>query len=196
MMNKKYVDVVNIVGSGKLKPELDLAAVSEDMQNQEMIAEVEHSHKNGNRLLIYFSGNEVLGILSPSAVYIFNGVDNFEELNDAKQKLLTALTELEIISNSNPPESQIAEPFEIQNVVCTGDFDRELNLEALSIGLGLEDVEYEPEQFPGLIYKSDVSGSTILIFASGKIVITGVNDRNSAQEAFDSINTKVSGLFE
>ena len=100
MTKTECVEIENIVGSGKLEPELDLAAVSEDLQDQEGIAEVEHSRRSGNRLLIYFSGNDVLGILAPTAVYIFNGVDNFEELEDAKQKLLTALAELEIISSS------------------------------------------------------------------------------------------------
>jgi len=195
-MKTERIDIENIVGSGKLEPELDLAAVAEDLQEQSGIAEVEHSRRKGNRLLIYFSNNDALGILAPTAVYVFNGVDNFEELEDAKQKLLTALSELGIISSADPPKNQVSDPFKIQNLVCTGDLNRELNLEALSIGLGLEKVEYEPEQFPGLVYKPEDSGSTVLLFASGKAVVTGVADRDTAQEAFDSVKSKVAELFD
>jgi transcription initiation factor TFIID TATA-box-binding protein len=196
-MNKKErVKIENIVGSGKLSPELDLEAVAEDLHQIEGIAEVEHSRRSGNRLLIYFSDNEALCILAPTAVYIFNGVDNFEELEDAKQKLLTALAELGIISSSNPPENQITEPFETQNIVCTGDIDQELNLEAISIGFGLEYVEYEPEQFPGLVHKPKDNEATVLIFSSGKVVITGTDDKEIAQDTFDSIKNKVTELFD
>lgn len=194
-MNAKKVDIENIVGSGKLEPELDLAAVSEDLPKQDGIAEVEHSRRSGNRLLIDFNDNDALGILAPTAVYVFNGVDNFEELEDAKQKLLTALSELGIISSPDPPKNQIPEPFEIQNVVCTGDIEQKLNLEALSIGLGLENVEYEPEQFPGLVYKTKNTGSTVLIFASGKAVVTGATNKKTAQQAFDSVKSKVIELL-
>jgi len=196
MTKKDSVKIENIVASGKLEPELDLAAVAEDLKGLEGIDEVEHSRKSGNRLLIYFSENDALCILAPTSVYIFNGVDNFEEVEDAKQKLLTALAELGIISSPNPPESQIAEPFEIQNMVCTGDVEQELNLEAISISLGLEAVEYEPEQFPGLVYKHMDTGSTALLFSSGKVVITGAPDKKTSQEAFNSIKNKVTELLD
>jgi transcription initiation factor TFIID TATA-box-binding protein len=195
MTKKESVEVQNIVGSGKLKPELDLAAVAEDLQDQDGIDEVEHSRRSGNRLLIYFSENDGLGILAPTAVYIFNGVDNYEDLENAKTKLLTGLAELGIISSPTPPESQIVDPFEIQNVVCTGDLNKELNLEAFSIALGIENVEYEPEQFPGLVYKPKEFESTALLFASGKVVVMGVADEKLAQEVFDSIKNKVTELF-
>ena len=196
MTNTVEVEIENIVGSGKLVPELDLAAVSEDLQDKRGITKVEHSRRKGNRLLIHFLNNSALGILAPTAVYVFNGVDNFEELDDAEQKLLTALAELEIISSSTPPENQIAEQFEIQNIVCTGDLNRELNLEALAIGLGLDVVEYEPEQFPGLVYKPEESGGTVLLFASGKVVITGIADQRKAQEVFEGVKDKVIDLFD
>lgn len=195
-MKTDEINIENIVGSGKLEPELDLAAVAEDLQEKKGIAEVEHSRRKGNRLLIYFLDNDALGILAPTAVYVFNGVDNFEELEDAKQKLLNSLSEMGIISTPDPPKNQVSEQFKIQNMVFTGDLNRELNLEALSIGLGLETVEYEPEQFPGLVYKPKEFGSTVLLFASGKAVITGVAEKKTAQEAFDSVKAKVAGLFD
>ena len=41
----------------------------------------------------------------------------------------------------------------VQNIVVSGDLGETLNLNAIAIGLGLESIEYEPEQFPGLVYR-------------------------------------------
>jgi len=69
------IEVANIVSSGKLDLELDLSAVAEYLGNPEWIDDVEHSRKSGNRLLIDFKNGEALGILAPSGVYVFTGVD-------------------------------------------------------------------------------------------------------------------------
>jgi len=37
----------------------------------------------------------------------------------------------------------------VQNIVTSADLGESLNLNAIAIGLGLEHIEYEPEQFPG-----------------------------------------------
>jgi transcription initiation factor TFIID TATA-box-binding protein len=195
MTEEEQIRIENIVGSGRLEPELDLAAVAEDLREQKEIKEVKHSREGGNRLLIYFENSDALSILSPNSTYIFNGIDSFEKVKEAEQKLLGSLAKLGIIS-SPISEKEMEKPLEIQNLVCTGDLNRELNLEALSIGLGLEKVEYEPEQFPGLVYKPEGSGSTVLLFASGKAVVTGAADRSTAQEAFDSVKSKVAELFD
>jgi len=41
----------------------------------------------------------------------------------------------------------------VQNVVASADLKTDLNLNAIALGLGLENIEYEPEQFPGLVYR-------------------------------------------
>lgn len=42
--------------------------------------------------------------------------------------------------------------FKIQNIVVSADLNSKLNLDVIAIGVGLENIEYEPEQFPGLVY--------------------------------------------
>jgi len=80
---------------------------------------------------------------------------------------------------------------EIKNVVAVGNLEQEINLEALMIGLGLEQAEYEPEQFPGLVYRPSESRCVMLVFASGKVVVTGGKTRKEDQEAFDHLKAKV-----
>ncbi len=41
------------------------------------------------------------------------------------------------------------------------------------MGIGFENIEYEPEQFPGLVYRIAEPKSVVLLFGSGKMIITG-----------------------
>lgn len=192
MFDSKNIEVANIVASGKFDVELDLAAVAQDLRKLDnWVSEVEHSRRNGNRLLIYFVDNDALCILAPSGVYVFNGVDTYKKIEDANGKLLGALSHLGIISRRDPPEEEVVEKLLIRNIVCTADLGRELNLNAVSIGLGLENIEYEPEQFPGLVYKPQDQNCTILVFSTGKIVIMGVQNERSARESFGLITSKL-----
>ena len=69
----------------------------------------------------------------------------------------------------------------IQNVVASGNLRNNVVLEtAADI---LENVMYEPEQFPGLIYRMQNPKVVLLIFASGKIVCTGTKSDEMVQES-------------
>lgn len=192
------VNVANIVASGKFDVELDLAEVAEDLPKLQWIEEAEHSRRSGNRLLVHFPQGDTLGIIAPSGVYVFTGVDSYEGLEYAKNNLLSALSELGIISGTDPDSDEVADSFEVQNVVCTAELNAEegLNLNELAIGLGLEKTEYEPEQFPGLIYRPDTSSCTILVFGSGKVVITGVDDEEIAQIDLHRFQDELSALID
>ena len=72
--------------------------------------------------------------------------------------------------------------------------ERPLNLSALVVGLGLEVTEYEPEQFPGLVYHPDDYACVLLIFASGKVVITGAQEVDSAEAAFATFRESIETL--
>lgn len=194
--NKLDVEIVNIVASGKLNVELALAAVAEDLEDLEWVKDVEHSRRRGNRLLIHFTEATGLGILAPTGVYVFTGIDSYDELELLHRHLIRSLATLGIISSKNLDEREIIDPFEVQNVVCTADLERSIHLEALAIGLGLEQTEYEPEQFPGLVYRPDTSSCTLLIFATGKIVITGIKNSETAQKEFDKLQRRIISLYD
>ncbi len=76
---------------------------------------------------------------------------------------------------------------EVQNIVASSDLEQEINLNTVAITLGLEKVEYEPEQFPGLVYRLDDPKVVVLLFSSGKMVITGAKIPNDVTRAVDKI---------
>ena len=56
-----------------------------------------------------------------------------------------------------------------------------LNLNTLA--MKLENTEYEPEQFPGLVYKLREAKATFLLFSNGKIVCTGTKCEEAVYES-------------
>ena len=77
------------------------------------------------------------------------------------------------------------EDIEIQNVVASATFDQRLPLDRIAIYL--ENTEYEPEQFPGLVYRLEEPKAAALLFGSGKIVCTGTQSPEQAKEATHKI---------
>lgn len=63
------------------------------------------------------------------------------------------------------------------------DLAEEINLNAVAIGLGLENIEYEPERFPGVVYRYDHPEATVLIFNDGQIVTVDADDEEAARGA-------------
>ncbi|MHC1574993.1 MAG: TATA-box-binding protein, partial [Candidatus Methanogasteraceae archaeon] len=69
------------------------------------------------------------------------------------------------------------------NIVAGASLDTELDLDAIAIGLGFENIEYEPEVFPGLVYRIKDPKVVVLIFRSGKLVITGAKTQKECEFA-------------
>jgi transcription initiation factor TFIID TATA-box-binding protein len=179
----RMVEVVNAVGSGFLDREFDLSVVAEDLGS---VADFDPGKYPG--MYIRFSEDSPLITLYRTGKYIVTGADSVDELEEFNEKLVDLLCENGIIDRSD------VEWFEVQNLVCTTNFDQDLNLSALAIGLGLEQTEYEPEQFPGLVYRNPEFESVILIFSTGKAVITGSSDLDEVVAASDHLIEELSRL--
>ena len=72
---------------------------------------------------------------------------------------------------------------------------RHLNLNHPTFHLPFDRVEYEPEQFPGLIYRIDYPKVVCLIFGSGKMVITGARHKDEILEAIEFIKDELADLL-
>ena len=60
-----------------------------------------------------------------------------------------------------------------------------LNLNILA--LELENTEYEPEQFPGLVYKLVEPNATFLLFSNGKLVCTGTKNNQQLEDSMTQL---------
>jgi len=82
----------------------------------------------------------------------------------------------------------------VQNIVATADLGGELNLTETATSLGLENVEYEPEQFPGLVYRIKEPKVAMLLFSSGKIVCAGARSKEDASKAVEKLSEELTSL--
>lgn len=83
--------------------------------------------------------------------------------------------------------------FKIQNMVGSCDVKFPIRLEGLVLTHG-QFSSYEPELFPGLIYRMVKPRIVLLIFVSGKVVLTGAKVRGEIYEAFDNIYPILKGF--
>ncbi len=109
------------------------------------------------------------------------GARSMADAKLAIKKLTMKLRKVRIKVKSEPK-------VEVQNIVASFDFGREFDLER--IARTYENTEYEPEVFPGLVFRLDDPKVVVLLFVSGKGVCAGAKGMKDIQRAAQKI-TKV-----
>jgi len=166
------IEVKNIVAKLDLGIELDLSYLATTIPNSSYEPERYPS-------LIFRPKDLSTVLVTRSGILLFTGGDSVDDLQDTYRRVSEELKEIGIDDIKDVGE------VELVNVVSTSELNSDVDLNHLSISLGLENTEYEPEQFPGLIYRIE-DGPVVLIFASGKIVVTGAT---STPEISDAVET-------
>lgn len=72
--------------------------------------------------------------------------------------------------------------FDISNFVGSGQLNRSVNLNKLSFAMGLEDTDYEGEQFSGLIYRG--YSISVTIYSNGEVILLGADTREELEDVF------------
>jgi len=80
----------------------------------------------------------------------------------------------------------------LENIVASASLGRELNLD--NIAFTLENTEYEPEQFPGLVFRMDQPKVTFLLFGSGKVICTGARTIKDVERAIAKVSKRLKKL--
>ena len=177
-------DIVNVVAAGKLGREINVPAIAEDID----AAVVKLSEENYSNRVVYLRREEggPMATVFRSGSYHITGADSIEQAEELKDWMVSALNDLGI---------EVTATFSIKNVVMTGDLGHKVNLNTLTIALGLEVTEYEPEQFPGTVYRPPDINCVFLIFGSGKVVITGSPDVETATEGFEKMSERLKQII-
>ncbi|CAM3009672.1 TATA-box-binding protein [Halobacterium salinarum] len=180
-MTESEVDVVNIAALGTLGIEVDIEQIVADAE-----LPVAYFKPENNTALFRFEESGELIILYTSGKYLLRVGNDFEKMHQLNSRFIDFILDLGIT---------IDEPtLEVKNVVSVGNLHHEIDLNTLTIGLGLEQTEYEPEQFPGLVYRPSGTRCVLLVFASGKVVVTGGRSEEEDNQAFQSLQSKLADL--
>ncbi len=175
------LEIQNVVASTAVGQELDLESLSMDLVG------ADYDPDNFPGLVYRTQEPKAASLIFRSGKIVCTGASSVDDVDRALEQVFGELSKLGI-----PTEDR--EEATIQNIVSSADLGTTLNLNALAIGLGLEDVEYEPEQFPGLVYRIDEPSVVVLMFGSGKIVITGAKQVEHAREAINVVTDEIDSL--
>lgn len=177
------VEIVNIVAGGDLNRELDLEAIKSELPSNERLSS-EFSGGGSWQLLIRFEERGTV-VLYRTGKYILRGGSSFQNINRLKSDFFQTLENIDAIPNSSSVS------YNIQNIVFLEELGSSVNLNETVVQLGMENVEYEPEQFPGLIYRPVKFDLVMLIFASGKVIITGSTSEKNVVSAINFLNAEL-----
>lgn len=179
-LEQRGLSLVNLVGSLHLEQNFDLSALSTD------IGKTEYHPETYPSMIYRPFEDRSISVLTPSSGRLsIVGARSKQELIDGADDFLATLSSLNI--EIKVTSSDIL----IQNIVVNYDLGREFDLSAVAVAFGLNDVEYEPAQFSGLIYRSHVGSSTVLMFASGKVVVTGASTYSGIIQAQDELHERL-----
>lgn len=128
----------------------------------------------------------VLRIKEPkSAVLVFSSgklvCTGTKSVAQVKQVVEEVIKQLKKISVNVTVKPKIT----VQNIVASGTINLKLNLNYLA--LEMENTEYEPEQFPGLVYKLIEPNATFLLFSNGKLVCTGTKNKKELDQSMEMV---------
>lgn len=162
MVDKKYesLKIENIVASGVVAESINLVDFSDKTENCEL------NKKRFPGAVYRIADPKIACLVFSSGKIVITGVRNDKALADGLAIVIKSLKNAGIEPLKVP---RVA----ITNMVCSYNLNRYINLNKLTVTLNVENVEYEPEQFPGLVFRIQDPKIVVLIFSSGKIILTG-----------------------
>ena len=174
---KATIRIENVVASATLNQKVDLNAVVKGYPG------VEYRPEQFPGLVFRLKKPKTATLIFNSGKMVCTGAKSAKESRRAVMKVVKELKNGGIIIISKPE-------MKVQNIVASASLGGMIDLEKAAYTL--EKTMYEPEQFPGLIYRMAVPKVVILIFASGKLVCTGAK---LEQEVYESVE-KLHKLLE
>ena len=162
------IEIQNVVASVTLNQKLDLTQI------QKAFPETEYKPAQFPGLVFRLAKPKTATLIFSSGKMVCTGAKSEQESIKAVQTVVKLLEKEGFLIRHQPI-------IEIQNIVASIDLHGKIDLEQAAIKL--ENTMYEPEEFPGLIYRMQEPKVVILMFASGKLVCTGAKTEKEVYEA-------------
>ena len=179
------MEIVSTMGTGSIGRELALEPFVSDLQSQH--GDVVNANFSSDAMAtVRLEENGPAYTIYRTGTFQIRGAKTEEELATAERLFREALDSLDVEVNDYE--------FEHVTSVFMESLGHGVDLETATIALGLENTEYEPEQFPGLIYRPPSFEVTLLLFASGKIIVGGTTDRDQALDAVNHLREKIDSV--
>jgi len=180
-MGETSLKIQNIVATTSLEKDVPLVKLAQTQANTEYNPDtfpglVLRIKEPKSAVLVFSSGNLVC-----------TGTKSVSQVKDVVQQVIKILGKIGVKVTVTPKIT-------VQNIVASGTIDMKLNLNFLA--LALENVEYEPEQFPGLVYKLIEPNATFLLFSNGKLVCTGTKNKAQLDESMILLQKNIKAVLK
>ena len=176
---QRDIKVVNIVVSTSLENDIHLEKMAATLSN------TEYNPEQFPGLVIRIKEPKTSALVFSSGKVVCTGARTMKNVELSIGKIIKSLEKIKVHIKVKPK-------INIQNIVASGSVGMDLNLNVLA--MKLDNTEYEPEQFPGLVYKLAVEPdkgrafkSTFLLFSNGKVVCTGTKSEREVHAALDKL---------
>jgi len=178
---KTSLKVQNIVATTSLGKPVSLTKLARTQSNTEYNPEqfpglVLRIKKPKSAVLVFSSGNLVC-----------TGTKSVSQVKEVINQVIKQLRKINVKITEKPKIT-------VQNIVASGSINLMLNLNIFA--LELENTEYEPEQFPGLVYKLVEPTATFLLFSNGKLVCTGTKNKAQLDESMRQLNKNIKEVMK
>ncbi len=178
-MTNFNIKIENIVASASLDVRIPLEKMVEHLEGSEYEPEqfpgLVYRVKNPKAAILIFSSGKI----------VCTGARSIADVRKAVEKVAEVIKEAKI---GEPKNYSI----QIENIVASAQIPARLDLD--KIAFGSENSEYEPSQFPGLVYRMKDPKATFLLFGSGKVICTGIRKIEDIGSALNFLFKKLKSI--
>jgi len=173
---KASINIENVVASASFDQRIDLNDVVKGFPG------VEYRPEQFPGLVFRLKKPKTATLIFNSGKMVCTGAKSAKEARKAVMKVVKEMKKGGIIIIGKPS-------LKIQNIVASAGLGGTIDLEKATYELGK--TMYEPEQFPGLIYRMAEPKVVILLFASGKLVCTGAKHEEDVYQAVNILHQRL-----
>lgn len=177
------IEVANVVGTITYTQELDLKALEDTFSERREISDTTYEPGRNHWLQTRFQPDDTYVAFYRKGKCSIAGCRSVEHFHETVEKVNRIMQEL--LETGSEPSPRAC----VSNIVATADLDTKIPLELLAVEFGLDVVEYEPEQFPALVYRA--SDHVMLVFSSGKILCTGLTTLEKVSNAVQDMASRI-----
>ncbi len=175
------VKVENVVAFVSLGKDIELKKISGRLKD------AEYSPDTFPGVIYRIAQPKTANLIFSSGKIVCTGSKSVEEAGIAVNKVVDDLRKLKVkLPNSFD--------MRIENIVASTQIEAMGRLNLEDISFALENVEYEPEQFPGLVFRIAEPRVAFLLFGSGKIICTGARNVEDIHRALVKFRRKLESI--
>ena len=173
------IKIENVVASANLNTAVKLEKVVAGLEG------IEYEPEQFPGVVLRMKEPKAAALIFSSGKIVCTGAKSPKESKEVIAKIVVKMRKLGIRIPSNYT-------VRLENIVASAKIEGELNLD--DIAFTLENTEYEPEQFPGLVYRMDDPKVTFLLFGSGKVICTGGRSIADVKRAVVKVDKRLKNL--